>query len=134
MAGPYFSYLSKTPLSVKDLSGYPIIGLGSDTQSYDFYNRFFAQYGQIFKPDIEVATSDQILPLVKHDLGLGFLPPYFTKEALENGEIFALSLTEQLPVRNICLVKDKRRPQSIAAQKLEQFIRDASTLSTAQSL
>ena len=35
------------------------------------------QHGAIFSPDIEAATADQILPLVKHNLGIGFVPKDF---------------------------------------------------------
>ena len=75
-------------------------------------------------PDIEAATTDQILPMVKHDLGIGFLPESFVRDALAKKEVFALNVIEQLPARQICLVRDLSRPASIAAQKLEKMCRE----------
>ena len=73
-------------------------------------------------PDIEAATADQIRPLVRSGLGIGFLPKETAEEAAESGEIKILDLPEQPPERIICLVKRKDAPLSIAAEKLEQML------------
>lgn len=125
IAGPHFAALAGRVLSLSDLSHYPLICLGRNTKTYEFYDRLFAAHGQLLQPDVEAATTDQILPLVRHDLGLGFLPPGFAAEALQKGEVFQVALDEPLPVRQICLVWDHSRPLSAAARELIRMIRSA---------
>lgn len=127
IAGPYFEELRSRILHFKELSDYPIISLGRNTITHDFYGKFFAEHGCILQPYAEVATADQILPLVKHDLGLGFLPRSFAEESIRKGEVFEVRLAEAIPARYICMVRDKNRPLSMAAQRLEKLILSAAT-------
>lgn len=125
IAGPSFSELTKRPLTLAELSRHPLIGLNQDTKTYDYYVRFFYNCGQVLEPDVEVATTDQILPMVKYNLGLGFVPRSFAADALEKGEVFEIQLSEKMPLRYVCLILDKSRPLSAAAQELEKRIRAA---------
>ncbi len=122
VAGTDFSALRGHVLHLADLSKYPTIGLGKDTKTWEFYSQLFAENGLKLQPDIEAATTDQILPMVKHGLGLGFLPKKFAAESIEKGEIFEIKLAEQIPVRHICLIQDKTRPTSLAAQELIRML------------
>ena len=122
-AGPGFAYLKDRELSFRDLIQLPLVSLGRDTRTYEFYDALFAKYDLTLRPDVEVATTDQILPMVKYDLGLGFLPEFFAREPLEKGEIIELQLAESIPNRSICLVHDSSRPMSAAAQTLERMLR-----------
>lgn len=123
VAGPYFSHLAEQTLSLKELSGYPLICLGPDTKTNEFLSRLFEAHGLVLNPDMEAATMDQVYLMVSHDLGLGFLPSSFAGNALEREEIFKIHLAEPIPRRHICLIKDRHRPLSIAAQKLEMMLR-----------
>lgn len=118
VAGPNYRELEGKETHIQELNRYPIICLGRDTKTYEFYNHLFAEYGQVLQPDIEAATIDQILPMIKHDLGIGFLPERFAEEAIKKGEVFVVKLAEPIPQRHICLVLDRSRPMSIAAQEL----------------
>lgn len=51
-------------------------------------------------------------------MGIGFVPDFMAEEALAHGEVNQLALTETLSEREIILVDDRSRPQSIAVQKL----------------
>ena len=42
--------------------------------TYRFYDEFYRSNHLILKPEFEAATTDQILPMVKNNLGLGFFP------------------------------------------------------------
>ena len=80
------------------------------------------KYGLELNPDIEVATTDQILPLVKSELGLAFLPEIMAGDAIEQNQIFKINLKEEIPERQICLVYDNQHPISYAAIKLKNMI------------
>ena len=126
IAGPHFISLAGKTLDINLLSEYPLISLERNTHTYEFYDRLFSKHGQVFQPDVEVATTDQVLPMVKYDLGLGFLPRSFAQDALDKKEVFEVLLKEAIPYRDICLVWDKSRPLSTAAQKLFKMIQSAS--------
>ena len=57
--------------------------MGQETTTYDFYNKIFLKYGIELNPDTEVATTDQIIPLVKSDLGMAFVPEPMARESIE---------------------------------------------------
>ena len=116
---PSFKDLIGRKVSLAELSNYPLISLGSDTKSFEFYSAFFTGYGLNYHPEIEAATADQILPMVAADLGIGFVPQEFIKE-WENVHI--LDLEEKIPERNIVLIKRKEQPLSMAARELEKMI------------
>ena len=82
----------------------------------------FLSHGLELIPDTEAATTDQILPLVKAELGLAFLPEPMAKEALQQREIVQIHLRETIPERQICMVYDRKRPLSAAAQNLKTGI------------
>lgn len=125
VAGPHFEDLRGRALSLREAAEFPLICLGRDTKTYEFYNRLFAERGLVLEPDIEAASTEQILPLVRSDLGLGFLPKNLAAEPIEKGELFEVDLSEKIPARHICMVWDPKRPTSIAAGELEKMIRKA---------
>ncbi len=115
----YFSQLFGKRISLSNLTDFPLISLGKDTKSFEFYSAFFTTHGVTYKPDIEAFTADQILPMVEADLGIGFVPEEFLRG--ENG-VFKIDLTETIPERNIVLIKRKEQPLSMAAKELERMI------------
>ena len=124
VCGTAFSELTKHTVTLEELTKYPIISLGTQTKTYAVYAHWFMQNGFTFAPDIEAATADQILPMVKSNLGIGFIPQAFLTEAVEN-TVLPIQLTVPLPDRSICFLKRADRPLCIAARELEYMIRNA---------
>ena len=114
VCGPSLMHLCGQKLTLADLSAYPFISLGRETASYAFAYNLFAENGAAFSPDIEVATSDQILPLVRLDLGVAFLPEAFAAPALQKGEIGRLTLAETIPPRQLLMARRSGQALSIA--------------------
>lgn len=125
IAGPAFSELKGKTVSLEEISHYPLVCLSRGTTTYDFFSRFFSEHGLSLEPDIEAATTDQILPLVKYDLGLGFVPPFFAEEALKKDEVFQVRLREEIPTRYISMVRDRNRPLSAAARAFEKMLTES---------
>jgi len=122
IGGAQFQALAQKKQSLRDLIPYPFVSLGKHAKTYQFYNQFFSIHGLVFNPEIEVATTDQILPLVKNNLGIGFIPEYLAEEALARGEIIQISLEEVIPERQICLVESPDQTLSLAANAFKESL------------
>ena len=122
VGGTTFTALGSQELSIRELTDYPLICLGRETMTFRFYKDLFMSHGVELEPDTEAATTDQILPLVKCELGLAFLPETMAQESIDKKEIVKISLKDNIPKRNICLVYDSRHPVSSAARKLRKTI------------
>lgn len=122
VGGPSFASLVGRPLSIRHMVEYPFICLGKETATSRFYQQIFLSHGAEFAPDTEAATADQVLSLVKSELGLAFLPKKMAEEAIRKQEILAVPLEECIPEREVCMVYDSRRPVGIAAQKLRKLL------------
>ena len=126
IAGKRFEELKagKEELSLKELVSYPWISLTAETITRRFLNEYFEKNSLTFTPDMELATTDMILPAVKHNLGLGFIPAEFADSELKSGQVFEIKVKEKLPERNIILIYDKEYPQSIAAKEFQKFLKE----------
>lgn len=122
VCGSAFADLSNHTLTLKQLASYPLISLCKGTSTHRLYADWFHKHGLVFSPDIEAATADQILPMVRSNLGIGFVPEHTARKAADDGSISILDLQEKVPERSICLLKRKDMPLSIAAGKLEQML------------
>ena len=122
VGGKTFTALASQNLSLKELSSYPLISLSEESMTRSFYRQFFLDHDAVLKPDTEAATTDQMLTLVKSELGLAFVPEPMAKEPLARGEIVQLHLKEIIPMRSICLVYDHHRPLNTAARKFQQML------------
>lgn len=100
---------------------YPLIGLEEHTSSFAFYTEYFHSIGITYKADVEAATADQILPMVKSDLGIGFVPVDFLQNEDRNNLVI-LTMEQEVPMRSICILKRKDTPLSIAADELEKML------------
>ena len=128
ISGKRYSELKGKQLSINQLSKYPWISLTSEAITRKFLNQYFEKNGLKFEPDIELATTDMILPAVRHNLGIGFIPPEFAIDDLDSEEIFEIHVQETFPERNITLIYDTEYPQSIAAKEFLKFLSETTIL------
>ena len=126
IAGMRFEELKagKEELSLKELVSYPWISLTAETITRRFLNEYFEKNSLTFTPDMELATTDMILPAVRHNLGLGFIPAEFADAELKSGQVFEIKVKEKLPERNIVLIYDMEYPQSITAKEFQKFLKE----------
>lgn len=115
IAGNRYNMLACKNLSIKDLKAYPLVCMEKETGTRTFIEEFFQKHHLAFRPDIELATSDLIVPIIEHGLGIGFVPAPFAAIGLQQQTIFKLTLKEILPTREICLIHKQNTPLSIAA-------------------
>ncbi|MCD7883363.1 MAG: LysR family transcriptional regulator [Lachnospiraceae bacterium] len=80
VCGESFRSLRYKTITYAELMELPLICLNAQTYTYQFLTRFFEEQGVTLRPDIEVTTADQILPLVKSNLGIGIVPEKFVEQ------------------------------------------------------
>ena len=122
IAGNTFQALAEQKLSLQDLLQFPLICMEKNTITRQFYQKLFLEHGLSLDPSIETATANQILPLVKHELGLAFLPKAMVTDALQNNSVVSLKLREALPTRQVSIVYDQTHPMSMAAHRLLELL------------
>lgn len=125
VGGTDFQPLREQTLRFSDLRHYPLIGLLKTTATFAFYNKLFAENGLLFSPDMEAATVNQLLLMIKENLGIGFLPERFAMEAVESGEVVRIPFAGSIPLRHISMIRLQDRPFSIAAEALVKMLLEA---------
>lgn len=122
IAGPSFEHLKDKTLTLAELVQYPIINLWQGTETFEFYNKLFASHGLVFEPEVETATTDQVLSFVSNDMGIGFISPEYAEASLKKGEVIRINLADNIPVRYVSLIHNVNRPANTAADILEDMI------------
>ncbi len=122
VCGRAYQALASSARSISDLAEVPIISLDEKSTTYQFYVNLFAQHHLTFAPDIEAASADQVLPMVKANLGIGFVPEEFLVGEAVGESVFSVPLKEPIPPRKICLLTPARQPMGSAAQELRNML------------
>lgn len=128
VAGPAYEFLAHKRQTLDSLSQYPLVCLGKKTQSYAFFSSLYAHHGLSIDVAMEAATTDQILPMIRHDLGVGFLPEQMAGQALAEGEVFQVHLEETVPPRAVSLIQDPTRGRSLVVRELEKYLRQVAQM------
>ena len=118
IGGSKYASLSAEPHHLGELSEYPFISLAKDTGTRELYAEYFLNHSLAFHPDMEAATTDQILPMVEYNLGIGFYPEELARDALKSRTVCRIPLIEEAPKREICLIINPRQHQNAAAKEL----------------
>lgn len=127
VCGERYRYLTGEKVSFRELTGLCIISVNKTTKTYEYYRTLFRRYGLEFAPEIEVSTSNQILPIVKNNLGIGFIPASFAENEIANGEVFRLETEEEITPREVCLIKRADFSLSVAAKEFERLLKNSSS-------
>ena len=122
LCGPDFRYLAAEPRRLRDVEPCPFVCLGSGTSTFSFYQRLFLKHDLAFHVDMEAATMDQVLPMVQHNLGIGFYPEPMAAAALADRSVTPVHLSVQVPERSVSLIEDLARPQSVAMKALKKML------------
>ena len=109
-------------VSLKDISDIPLVSLSDGTSTRNMYEKYFLKYDLPFNPDMEVGTADQILPMIKHNLGIGFCPEAFAEKLIEDGEVFRIDIKEPEPQRDIFILSKTNSLFNNATRKLFDYI------------
>ena len=123
VGGTQYADLCHTSLELKEIRKYPWITLGRGSATYDFYKDFFIEHRVDPEPDMEVTTSDLMLPLIESNLGIGFVPEKMALPLLKEGKLVRIPLECGIPGRSIQILSDREREKSPAADTFYQYLK-----------
>lgn len=123
VGGTHYRTLSENVLELKDLRYHSLIGLGRESVTYRLYKDFFIEHGVDYEPDMEVATSDLMLPLIENNFGIGFVPEALALPLLEHGKLVRMQINCRIPKRSIQMIADRGCGKSLAASTLYKFLK-----------
>jgi len=119
MASDNFQELRNGVQSLKKIMEYPWISLLPGTATKTYHEEFFADNSLEFEPQMSVATTDQVLPMIKAGLGIGFVP----KNMMDSTDgMINVKLEKEPKRRSVCLVTDEEHPLSAASLVLIEEI------------
>lgn len=124
VGGTQYADLCVRPIRLRDIKAYPLVGLGRGTVTYELYKDFFIRHKLDMELDMEVATSDLMLPLLVNNFGLGFVPEKVAHPLLEEGKLVQVHVNCELPRRSIELVSDRRRGKNQAADLFYKYLKN----------
>ncbi len=122
VAGRKFISYKNRMLDFKELENMQLICLEGNTSSRRYIEQFLMEKGVELNPEFELATSEMIVQFALRNLGMGYVVKDFAKEFIEEGSLFELCFHQVIPKRQICIVRNKKSPLSVAAGKLFELI------------
>lgn len=115
-------FSKKRRITPGEVFTHPIVSLGRHAKTYEFYSHLFLPYGLEWQPDIDLATSDQILPLVKAGLVVGFVPEFMERQDQNQNTVVPIKVAGLKPTRAIVLLEGKTESLSAAAAELKRMM------------
>lgn len=125
IGGSEFAHLRDRVLSLEEISKLPLISLGRESKTYDFHSHFFMKNGLTYVADTEADSIDQLVPLVKSNLGIAFVPEFIARDAIADGSVFEITMNEKIPERCMCMVQRNDDSLSIAAKRFREIVTGA---------
>ena len=123
LGGERFRYLADRSITLEEVSKLPIVAVTEGTAIRTFYDRLFVRYRCIFAPDIEVASVGLLFPMIKNNLGLGFVPEVYMSFFATEG-LVQIEVSDAIPEREIWLYYRDDGTLSIAAQRFRDYLAD----------
>lgn len=119
VAGNEFCDLKNRIVELEELKNYPWVSLMPGTATRDYYDEFFAMNNIKFEPQFMAATMNQVLPMIKAGLGIGFVPSNMVDNEMN---VFEIQVKNEPKPRSVYLITDTEHPLSAAAIKLIEMI------------
>lgn len=121
--GTQYADLSRRPVEPGEVKRHPWISLGRGSATYQLYKDFFISRKIDLEPDMEVATSDLMLPLIEYNLGIGFVPETLALPLVKEKKLVRIALSCPIPKRSIQMISDRGRAKSLAADTFYQYLK-----------
>ncbi len=122
VGGSQYRKLGLGKRKLEELKEYPWVGIGIGTSTAELYKEFFYRQNVNIEPDTEVATSDLLIPLIRANMGIGFVPEEMALPWLETQQLVRIYPECEPPEREIRLVYDSGRGRNAASESLQKYL------------
>jgi len=107
VASQRFAVLQNKKIELKDLMEYPLVLLQSDSSTRKSIDAFFSSYGLACSPEIELESLDLLVEFAKIGTGIAYVLKESALDLIKKGDLFEIKLKENLPLREVGIVKMK---------------------------
>jgi len=122
VCGEKYRSLCSGPISLEEVSRFPMILLERKSNSRMYVERYLASKGIKVTPEIELGSHDLLLEFARFNFGIACVVEEFSGEYLSTSKLFKLDLTDEIPPRSIGFCYLKSVSLSPAAQKLVEVV------------
>lgn len=119
--GPKFRDMCKDIHTLREVSKLPLIGLSDGTLSHEFYSDIFAEYGLEYNLDTVTQTDGQTIPLIKGNMGIGFLPETITR-FYDFSDFSKIEITDPMPDRYIVAIESVNKVRTPMVEALKNLL------------
>lgn len=120
VAGRNFFHLEDKPLTLAQLTGYPVLMLERSSATSEFLHQAFARRGLSLAPEAELSSNDLLLDLARIGLGITVVPDYVLSHWSQ--DFYQLKLKETIPKRKLILAHNSRLASSFGAKKFLEYL------------
>ena len=106
--------IASGPHTLSSLSKHPILMLARQTTTSIYLHQLFESEGIHITPSVELGSIDLLIDLTGIDLGISFVPDFCMKN---RPDLRILETTEPIPIRQLGVVIQKKRPLSEASKR-----------------
>lgn len=122
IAGRKYADLSNSTLTYEDLKNHSLVFLNQNMQLRRFIDSVMEENNIMLSPNIELDSSNLIVPMVENNFGLGFVPYEMAQEILTRGTAYRLRLKKELPQRNVIMIYDSGHYQTNASKRFISMV------------
>lgn len=122
VCGEKYKMLASKSLSYEDLLKFPLVFLEKKSNSRKYVEDYLFAKGIRIEPEFELGSHDLVLEFARSNLGIACVTKEFSKDYLQRGLLYELTLTESIPTRSIGMCYLKSVPLSRAALKFVEII------------
>ncbi len=126
VCGEKYKSLCQSNITLEELIQYPMIFLERKSNSRQYVEKYLLSKGIKLQPEIELGSHDLLLEFAKYNFGISCVIEEFSKDYLDNKNLYKLKITDDIPKRAIGFCFLKSVSMSAAAHKLVSIIIDSS--------
>lgn len=124
VAGEKYSILRNKIFNTDQLSQYQLIMLDRKSKSREYVEEILNLEGVSIEPDIELGSHELVLEFARIGLGLAFVVEEYSKDYLDNSNVFEIRINKNIPTRNIGICYLKEVSLSPSAEKFIEILLD----------
>ena len=122
VSGERYKKAADYKISLKELTEYPLLLLEKTSNTRRSIDDFSKAHGITLEPEIELGSIDLLVQFAKTGLGIACVIRDFVTNEIENGELYEIKLTEEMPPRKIGIVTLKNVPVSAAVKRFSELL------------